>query len=113
MKIFHLSGLVERFGSGILRMENSCKEMGIPVPNLKEEGNGFTVTYPKEYKDINERQKKAIKYIVENGFITNSIYQEINQTTRETSKRDLKKLTNAGITKSSDYKNIVKYELNI
>lgn len=57
--------------------------------------------------------KKTIKYIVENGFITNSIYQEINQTTRETSKRDLKKLTDAGITKSSDYKNIVKYELNI
>ena len=45
MKIFHLSELVERFGSGILRMKNSCKEMGIPVPNLKEEGNGFTVTY--------------------------------------------------------------------
>ena len=87
--------------------------MGIPVPNLKEEGNGFTVSYQKEYKDINERQRKAIKYIVENGFITNSIYQEINQTTRETCKRDLKKLTNAGITKSSDYKNIVKYELNI
>ena len=113
MKIFHLSGLVERFGSGILRMENSCKEMGIPIPELKEEGNGFTVTYQKEYKNINERQRKAIKYIVENGFITNSIYQEINQTTRETSKRDLKKLTDLGITKSSDYKNIVKYELNI
>ena len=44
-------------------MENSCKEMGIPVPNLKEEGNGFTVTYQKEYKDINERQKKRLSIL--------------------------------------------------
>ena len=63
MKIFHLSGLVERFGQGILRMENSCKEMVIPVPNLKEEGNGFTVTYQKEYKDINEREKKRLSIL--------------------------------------------------
>ena len=55
MKIFHLSGLVERFGSGILRMKNSCKEMGIPVPNLKKEGTSFTVTYQKEYKNIKTR----------------------------------------------------------
>ena len=44
-------------------MENSCKEMVIPVPNLKEEGNGFTVTYQKEYKDINERQKKRLSIL--------------------------------------------------
>ena len=44
-------------------------------------------------------------------FLLNISYHKSK--TRETSKRDLKKLTNAGITKSSDYKNIVKYELNI
>ena len=37
--------------------------MVIPVPNLKEEGNGFTVTYQKEYKDINERQKKRLSIL--------------------------------------------------
>lgn len=113
MKIFHLSGLVERFGSGILRMENSCKAMGIPVPNLKEEGNGFTVTYHKEYKDINERQKRAIKYVVENGMITNSIYQVVTGATRETSKRDLKKLVDKNIFLSSMENKSTKYTLKI
>ena len=113
MKIFHLSGLVERFGSGILRMENSCRQMGIPAPELKEEGNGFTVTYQKEYENINDRQKKAVKYVSENGFITNGIYQELNKTTRETSKRDLKKLVEADIFKSVPYKNIVRYEIKL
>ena len=46
---------------------------------------------------LNERQNKAIKYVVEQGDITNSIYQELNSTTRETSKRDLKRLVDMGI----------------
>ena len=46
---------------------------------------------------LNERQNKAIKYVVEQGDITNSIYQELNSTTRETIKRDLKRLVDMGI----------------
>ena len=97
MKIFHLSGLVERFGSGILRMENSCRQMGIPAPELKEEGNGFTVTYLKEYKNINERQKKAVKYIFENGFITTKIYQNLTGASRTQSRRDIIQLCELNI----------------
>ena len=51
----------------------------------------------KQYNGLNERQNKAIKYVVEQGNITNSIYQELNSTTRETSKRDLKRLVDMGI----------------
>ena len=49
---------------------------------------------------LNERQKKALNYIKENGFITNKIYQELNGCSDSTSKRDLVQLVSMNIIKA-------------
>ena len=41
---------------------------------------------------INDRQKKALEFIKEKGSISNKEYQNLNQISRYTASRDLKKL---------------------
>lgn len=97
MKVIYMAGYVEQFGTGIKRMITACLKQGIPAPIFETSQGGFILQMYKQYNGLNERQNKAIKYVVEQGDITNSIYQELNSTTRETSKRDLKRLVDMGI----------------
>jgi hypothetical protein len=46
--------------------------------------------------DLNPRQINAMRYLRDNGRITNSIYQKINQTSAVTAKRDLTQLALKG-----------------
>ena len=46
---------------------------------------------------LNERQIRAVNYVVEHGSITNREYQNINNTTRYTATRDLGGIVNEGI----------------
>lgn len=98
--IFYLAGLIEEVGSGIGRIMDSLKIQGLPEPEFKEEMGGFSVKF---YKDIyteenlrkmglNERQIKAVKYIKENGKITNREYQEINAVSNKTAFLELSDL---------------------
>ena len=47
-KAFKEIGLIERYGSGIIRIRNICKEYGIVEPSFSEIANGFMVTLFKE-----------------------------------------------------------------
>jgi len=47
---------------------------------------------------LNERQLKAVKYVKEQGQVSNQIYQEINNTTKRTASRDLTNLVSLGVT---------------
>ena len=47
--------------------------------------------------DLNERQIKAVLYIVENGNITNSKYQNVCDVSKSTATRDIKELEEKGI----------------
>ena len=53
---------------------------------------------------LNERQVKAVLYVVENGKITNKEYQEVLNVARRTATRDLTELVEKGILKSSETK---------
>jgi len=97
MNVMYLSGLVEKYGSGTQRMICTCTNQGIPSPEFKEECEGFSVFMYKEHQNLNERQHKALQYLVENKSITNSIYQDLNKASRAISKRDLAKLCNMEI----------------
>jgi ATP-dependent DNA helicase RecG len=77
---------IDSWGSGIMKIVNSCKVAGLPIPTLEEDMGGFMV---KLFKDrfskeqlvkfgLNERQIKAVLYVKEKGKITNAEYQEIN-----------------------------------
>ena len=113
MDVIYRAGYVEQFGTGIKRMAQACINQGLPVPNFELSNSGFVLQIDKEYNNINERQKKAIRYITSNKYITNSIYQEINNTTRETSKRDLAKLLNLNIVETFSDGRYLKYKFKI
>jgi ATP-dependent DNA helicase RecG len=77
---------IDSWGSGIMKIVNSCKAAGLPAPTLEEDMGGFMV---KLFKDrfskeqlvklgLNERQIKAVLHVKEKGKITNAEYQEIN-----------------------------------
>ncbi len=94
-------GYIDSWGSGIMKIINSCKAAGLPTPNLEEEMGGFMV---KLFKDrfskeqltklgLNNRQMKAVEYVRTRGRITNSEYQEINNISKPTATRDLQELT--------------------
>ena len=79
-------GYIDSWGSGIMKIINSCKIDGLPVPDLKEKEGGFIVTlfkdrFSKEQLEklgLNDRQMKAVEYVKTKGKITNAVYQEIN-----------------------------------
>ena len=56
---------------------------------------GIQVIITEEQMDmlgLNERQRKGVQYINKHGSITNDIYQELNNTSHSSAKRDLSRL---------------------
>jgi ATP-dependent DNA helicase RecG len=96
-----LGGYIDSWGSGIMKIVDSCKIAGLPAPVLEEDGGGFIVRL---FKDnlveeqlvklgLNQRQIKAVLYVKDKGRITNKEYQEINSVAKPTATRDLFELT--------------------
>ena len=92
---------IDSWGSGIMKIVDSCKAAGLPTPILEEDCGGFIV---KLFKDrfteeqlqklgLNERQIKAMLYVKEKRKITNSEYQTLNSVAKPTATRDLSELT--------------------
>jgi ATP-dependent DNA helicase RecG len=96
-----LGGYIDSWGSGIMKIINSCKAAGLPAPEMKEREGGFVVTLFKDrfteeqlkQLGLNDRQVKAVLYVKEQGKITNKEYQEINSVAKPTATRDLAELT--------------------
>jgi len=91
---------IDSWGSGIMKIVNSCKVAGLPTPTLEEDMGGFMV---KLFKDkfseeqlqrlgLNDRQIKAVLYAKERGKITNKEYQEINHISKRTAAYELVEL---------------------
>jgi ATP-dependent DNA helicase RecG len=112
-------GLIDTWGRGTLRIIETCREAGLPEPELTERDGGFLVTLFKDrfseeqlqQLGLNERQIKAVLYVKEKGKITNKEYQEINAIAKPTATRDLSELTdtykiliNSGFGAGSIYK---------
>ncbi len=73
------------YGSGIGKILNSLKDVGLPEPDFKEEFGGFSLYMFKGYTEdmfkelgLNERQIKAMNYINENRSISLSDYSKIS-----------------------------------
>jgi len=96
-----LGGYIDSWGSGIMKIVDSCKLAGLPMPEMNEKEGGFIVTLFKDKFSeeelqklgLNDRQIKAILYVKEKGKITNSEYQTINLVAKPTATRDLLELT--------------------
>ncbi len=94
------AGYIDAWGSGTLKIISTCKEAGLPDPEIIEQDGGILVTlFKNKYSaeqlkkmNLNGRQLGAVLYLLEKGSITNSEYQEINGISRQTATRDLKEL---------------------
>jgi len=110
-KAFKEVGLIERYGSGIMRIYKICKEYGIKEPDFKEISNGFMVTLFKETvkdtdKDTNkDTDKDTDKDTEKISIIQNKIIKEI----KENSKISISELSSLiGINIRNTKKNILK-----
>lgn len=93
-------GLIDSWGSGTIRIIETCKQAGLPEPELIEEFGGFLVTLfknnlkPEQLSKLglNDRQLKAVEYVKEKGKITNTELQELFGISKATATRDLTEL---------------------
>lgn len=98
-------GLIDSWGSGTIKIIDTCIQAELPEPELIEQDGGFSVTLFKNKLageqltklGLNERQLKAVEYVKEKGKITNREYQELNETSDRTASRDLENLVGLGI----------------
>ena len=103
-QVFFDIDFIERWGSGISRIIQSCLAQGLPEPKF-EEYQGFRVIfrkdiYTEEYlKDLglNERQVKSVMFTKKEGKIANKKYQELFNVSRQTATRELSDLTQKSI----------------
>jgi ATP-dependent DNA helicase RecG len=113
-------GLIDAWGRGTIRIIDTCKEAGLPEPELIERDDGFLVTLFKNNLTeeqlvklgLNQRQVKAVMYVKEKEKITNKEYQDINQISRQMATNELQDLTNVfKLLKNSGYGAGSYYEL--
>ena len=104
-------GYIEKYGTGIYFMKDMCKEWGILEPEFrisdvetkvifKSGGKAVVISeIEKLGVELNDRQRKGLKYAFMEGFINNQIYREINKVSDETSRRELSQLVEKGLLK--------------
>ncbi len=107
-------GFIEHLGYGIDRMIKLMRDYGLPAPRFQETAGGFRVILYGHgegligeeeidltrwsHLDLNERQEKALAYLLEKGRITNREYQELcPEVSSETIRRDLADLVNKNV----------------
>jgi predicted HTH transcriptional regulator len=135
-----IPGYMERIGSGIRFMLDETRRMGLSAPQFREM-NEFIVTFrsapisptlrpqirktlwdedeqlsalstsTQELSDQEQRLEKALLYVQEHGFITNSLYREITGVTEKRAFRDLEALIGRGRLKHVGSKRGRRYEL--
>ena len=114
-------GFIEKYGSGIYMINELCKEWGIPKPEyelsevetkviFRSGGKAIVIReIEKLGVELNERQRKALRYVLEKGFITNRLYQELNDVGKKTAYLELSGLVEKGLLLSTGKGRSVRY----
>ena len=110
-------GYIDAWGSGTLKIINSCRDAGLPEPEIKEKDGGIMVTLFKDiYQEtllnvynLNYRQKLALSVWKEEGEITTGKYQQKFGVTDRTARRDLTELVALGLLEKTGDKKSSKY----
>lgn len=106
------SGYIESWGRGTIKIIRECKQAGIPEPIFSYDSSDISVEFRKDIYNkkhlqslnLSDRQVKAVFFAKEQGKITNSDYQTLNDVSRETATRDLKELIDKQLIKPSGQK---------
>lgn len=96
----YLTKYIEKAGSGTIEMIKECRENNLPEPEFDQRMGNFVTTiwrdiYTDRYLDkfeLNERQRKIIKYIKEHDRVTSGECQKLFGVSRQTVNRDMSKL---------------------
>lgn len=110
-------GLIDAWGRGTVRIIETCKEAGLPEPELTERDGGFLVTLFKDNLTeeqlvklgLNARQLKAVQYVKEKGELSTSIYVELFNVSERTARNDLGQLVEMQVLKRIGETNQAKY----
>src|SRR5665647_1956945 len=105
-------GYIDAWGRGTIKIIDTCKEAGLPEPEMLELDGGFSITLFKNILTeeqltklgLNDRQVKAVIFVKEKGRITNKDYQSLNDCSRNTASNDLADLVRKGLFTTSDIK---------
>ena len=111
---------MESWGRGTIKIIEECEKAGLPEPRIEELTGGVAVTMFKDKAnddylaklDLNENQIKAVKYIRDNGHITNGIYQELYGVPARSAQRHLNILVDLGVLVKLGEKKGTRYEIN-
>lgn len=104
---------MQKIGSGMERMRIVCDEQNCPYPEVDYTDTHFYLNFKpsREYlkmseaekpkveweNELNERQKKAIDFVKENGKITNSDYRNLCNVSTDTAHKDLRELVEKNV----------------
>ena len=102
-----LGGYIDSWGSGIMKIINSCQVAGLPMPELKEKEGGFTVMLFKDrfskeelqQLGLNDRQIDALLFYKDKKEITSSEYAERYKISDRTARTDLTELVDKELLK--------------
>jgi ATP-dependent DNA helicase RecG len=98
--VFYYMGLIERWGSGTLRIAEELEQAQLPKPEFFSEQGHFRVIFKKQiaflsdptFKTLSQRQQKALEFVKEHGSINNTEYRNMNQVSKSTATRELNDL---------------------
>ena len=101
----YLAHYIEKAGTGTLDMIALCREVGLPEPDFEQRAGQFVVTLWRDWLTgkvvttlgLNERQKKSVSYVRQEGRISNTIYQTLTGVAKRTAHRDLTELVEKGV----------------
>lgn len=99
--------VIEKWGTGTLRMVQACEAQGAPRPEFVLQRGTFIVRFPRPVETvqldlfpslrINDRQRQAIRFVLEQGRITRSQYRTLVSLSDRQAARDLSALVSAGV----------------
>jgi len=104
-RLLFMVSYIERWGSGITRMIERCREEGSADPGFSETGEEFVVRFVPSMVNqvlrhpdlLNERQRRVIEYLRHHGTIGSGAYARELGVTDRTARTDLAQLVTHGV----------------
>ena len=96
-QVFYYGELLEKWGTGTSRMITLCQNHGIPEPEFSAHPDWFSVTFAKDFytnerlfaMGFSDRQVQAVRYVREQGVITNKAYRDLTGVSPRAALREL------------------------
>ena len=111
-KVFKEVGMIERYGSGIIRVRNICNEYGIREPEFNEISNGFQVILYNDKvpentveKSVEESREEGVKKTVEKSVeesVKKSREESVEESREESREESVEKSREKNVEKSRE-----------